>query len=58
MNNQKSKNLTSKESSDIISIKEQNLLEKLHKIGFGRVTLYIEDGQPIRIEEGIKSTKL
>jgi len=52
------KGLTTKEVSVIISSKEQKLLELLHKIGYGRVVLYLEAGQPIRIEEALKSIKL
>ncbi len=52
------KGLTKDKVPTSISIKEQKLLELLHKIGFGRVVIFLEDGQPIRIEEGIKSSRL
>jgi len=50
--------LTTKETPVIISKNEQKLLKLLHEIGYGRVVLYLEAGQPIRIEEAVKSIKL
>ena len=56
------KNLTNEKSITIISSKEQKLLELLHTIEFGRLewTIFMEDGQPTRIEqkEGTRSIKL
>ncbi len=56
------RNLTTKEVSVIISSKEQKLLELLHTIEFGRHewTIFMENGQPVRIEqkEGTRSIKL
>ena len=50
--------LTSNQISVIVSKKEYALLELLHEIGWGRVVIHLEDKQPVRIEEGIKSRKL
>ena len=38
--------------------KEKKQLILQRKIGYGRVTIFLENGQPVRVEEGIKSTKL
>jgi len=38
--------------------KEKKLIAFLRQIGYGRVVIFLENGQPMRIEEGIKSTKL
>ena len=38
--------------------KEQNLIKKLREIGWGRVMIFIEGSQPVRIEEGVKGSKL
>lgn len=50
--------MTTKEVSVIISERERKLLKLLHQIGYGRITLYLEAGQPVRIEEALKSIKL
>ncbi len=52
----------------IISVKEHEtvvfvdkfaeLVVQLKKIPHGRVTIFMQDGKPVRIEEGIKSIKL
>ena len=34
------------------------LVVQLKKIPHGRVTIFMQDGKPVRIEEGIKSIKL
>lgn len=42
----------------IVSEKEQRLLELIHKIGYGQVVIYLEAGQPVRIEKIKESIKL
>lgn len=42
----------------MISEKEQRLLELIHKIGYGQVVIYLEAGQPVRIEKIKESIKL
>ena len=45
---------------DIIEIsdKEKKLLKLLKEIGYGEVVIFLQDGQPIRVEETKKSIKL
>ena len=50
--------MTGNKISVIVSKKEYALLELLRDIGYGRVVVILEDKQPVRIEEGIKSRKL
>jgi len=52
------KHLTNDNIRVIIRERENTLLEELRKIGYGRVTIFIENGQPVRIEEALKSVKL
>ncbi len=52
------KNLTSNEVSVIISKQEDALLKYLREIGYGQVTVYLVDGQPVRIEKIKESIKL
>lgn len=43
----------------VLTDKEEHLIRKLrYEVPFGRVTIIMVDGQPDRVEEGIKSTKL
>lgn len=42
----------------IVTNKEHALLKLLRDIGYGRVMVILEDKQPVRIEEGIRSRKL
>ena len=42
----------------VLGDKEKKLLELLREIGYGRVVIYLEAGQPVRIVEIQKSTKL
>ena len=41
-----------------ISEKEKKLIELLRKIPYGKVVIFLEGGQPIRIEEVRESVKL
>ena len=50
--------LTTKETSVIISKQEGALLKVLREIRYGRVTIYMDAGQPIRIEKIKESIKL
>ena len=50
--------LTTKEKCGILSKQEGALLEILREIRYGQVTIYLEAGQPVRIVETQKSTKL
>ena len=50
--------LTTKESSCIMSKMECRLLECLRKIKYGQVTVYMDAGQPVRIEKIKESIKL
>jgi len=38
--------------------KERNLIEFCRQIGYAEIVVCLEQGQPVRIKEGIKSTKL
>ena len=38
--------------------KEQKLLEFIRELGFGEVTIKVQDGLPVLIEESIKKVKL
>lgn len=38
--------------------KEISLIQFLRKLGYGQVTVFVQESKPIRIEEGVKSTKL
>ena len=50
--------MTNKDISAIITDKENKLLEELRKVTYGRVVVFMENGQPVRIEEVRKSVKL
>ena len=41
-----------------ISEKEKKLIELLRKVSYGKVVIFLENGQPIRIEEVRESVKL
>ncbi|RPI49402.1 MAG: DUF2292 domain-containing protein [Deltaproteobacteria bacterium] len=41
-----------------LSDKEKKLIEFLRKIPFGKLTVFMQNGQPVRIEEAIKSLVL
>ena len=41
-----------------ISEKEKKLIEQLRKIKYGEVVVFLQDGQPIRIEKVKESIKL
>jgi len=38
--------------------KERHLIEFCHTTGFGMITIYVQEGQPIRVEEIKKSVIL
>lgn len=38
--------------------KEKNLLRLIHDMKFGELHIYVADGQPVRVEEIVKSVKL
>ncbi len=42
----------------ILSDKEKLLIEELRKIQYGNVTVYLQHGQPIRIERVLESIVL
>ena len=51
--------LTEKFLSDmVVSEKERNLIELLRDIRYGQVVVYLEESQPVRIEQIKKSIKL
>ena len=52
------KNLTTKESCDIVSKQECALLKVLREIRYGQVVVYMDAGQPVRIEKIKESIKL
>ena len=39
------------------SEKEEKLLKRIRELGFGQITIYVADGQPVRAEEIRKSVK-
>jgi len=41
-----------------LSGKELKLIETLRQVAYGRVVIFMENGQPVRTEEIIKSKKL
>jgi O6-methylguanine-DNA--protein-cysteine methyltransferase len=41
----------------MLTLKEQRLIDALREIPFGRVVIYLENGEPARIEEALKSIK-
>ena len=41
-----------------VSLKEEELLKRLREIRFGQVTVFIQEGQPVRIEKTTESIKL
>ena len=47
--------LTTKDKCVILSKQECNLIDLLRKIKYGRVVVYLRDGQPVRAEESIKT---
>lgn len=42
----------------MVTEKERNLMEEIRKINYGRVIVFVENGQPARIDEIQKSKKL
>jgi len=38
--------------------REAKLIELIHRLGFGEISIYVADGQPVRAEEIKKSVKL
>jgi len=42
----------------MVSDREKKLLELIHKVGYGQVVIYLEAGQPVRIEKIKESIKL
>ena len=50
--------LTTKETPVMISKQEENLLKALREIRYGQVVIYLEAGQPVRIEKIKESIKL
>ncbi|AYO30821.1 DUF2292 domain-containing protein [Biomaibacter acetigenes] len=38
--------------------KERRLLEFIRQLGHGEVTIKVQDGLPVMVEEGVKKTKL
>lgn len=41
-----------------ITEKEKKLIELIRELCFGKISVIIQDGQPIRVEELVKSIKL
>ena len=52
-----SANLTSN-GKGAISDKEKHLIELLRDLKFGQVTVFVQDGQPVRVERPLQSVKL
>lgn len=50
--------LTKEQAPVIISKHEENLLKELREIRYGQVVIYLEAGQPVRIEKIKESIKL
>lgn len=45
-------------SNEALTDKEKKLIQVLRKIDYGEVKIFVQDKQPVRIEEVIKSIKL
>ncbi|MPW25790.1 DUF2292 domain-containing protein [Alkalibaculum sp. M08DMB] len=41
-----------------VSIQEKNLLELIHNMKFGEIKVMIQDSNPIRVEQFVKSIEL
>jgi hypothetical protein len=41
----------------MLTLKEQSLIDTLREIPHGKVVIYLEDGEPARMEEALKSRK-
>ena len=54
----KLQDLTKNELSAILSKQEEALLKALRGIKYGQVTIYLDAGQPVRIEKIKESIKL
>ena len=52
------KDLTKNRLSAILSKQEESLLKALREIRYGQVTIYLDAGQPVRIEKIKESIKL
>lgn len=51
--------LTTKKLRDMmVSNGERNLIELLRDIKYGKVVVYLKDGQPVRADESIKTIQL
>ncbi len=41
----------------LLTEKEDKLIEFCRKMGYGECTLFVQDGEPVRVEQPIKSVK-
>ena len=48
----------SEKGSITLTLKEQHLIEQVRELRFGWLKIVVQDGQPVRVEEGIKSVML
>ena len=50
--------MTNHNNGDTLTEKEQRLIEELRRISYGQVVIFMQDGQPLRIERIKESVKL
>jgi len=42
----------------VLTEKEKRLIEVLRELSYGQITIFLENGQPVRVVEALKSIKL
>jgi hypothetical protein len=45
-------------TTPLLTTKETKLLDHIRALGFGRITIEVRDGEPVRIEAILQSTLL
>lgn len=59
MNTKETKDTKSpKDIKDTLTEKEKKLIELIHSMEYGELSIFIQQGQPVRVEEVKKSIKL
>ncbi|MDI3480732.1 MAG: putative small protein [Tepidanaerobacteraceae bacterium] len=52
------KNAIVKKDAFMLTEKERKLIELIHSMEYGEVSIFIQNGQPVRVEEIKRSIKL
>jgi hypothetical protein len=57
MNEPKTQYQVKRSVAKMLTLKEQSLIDTLREIPYGRIVIYLENGEPVRMEEALKSRK-